>query len=71
MTGNGVVAGKRQTVYTLKNLSGRDQFKAVAALQDEAERQAARLKVDRAKADKRQGLEPPGGVGLRSRHPGR
>lgn len=50
--GQWVVAGKRQVVYTLKNLSGRDQFKAVAALQDEANRQAARAKMARAKADK-------------------
>ncbi len=52
------VAGKRQTVYTLKHLSGRDQFKAVTALQKEAERQAARLKVNRAKADNGRGLNP-------------
>jgi hypothetical protein len=50
--GQWVVAGKRQVVYTLKNLSGRDQFKAVAALQDEANRQAARAKMARAEADK-------------------
>jgi hypothetical protein len=45
------VAGKRQTVYTLKHLSGRDQFKAVIALQKQAERRAARVNATRAKAD--------------------
>jgi hypothetical protein len=53
------VIGKRQTVYTLRTLSGRDAFKAVTALQKEAERQAARIKRARAKADK---LSDAGGV---------
>jgi hypothetical protein len=50
--GQWVVAGKRQTVYTLKHLSGREQFKAVAALQKQAEQQAARSKANDPKANK-------------------
>ena len=53
------VLGKRQTVYTLRTLSGRDACKAVTTLQKEAERQAARIKRARAKADK---LSDAGGV---------
>ena len=59
------VLGKRQTVYTLRTLSGRDAFKAVTALQKGAERQAARIKRTRLrdearmKADK---LSDAGGV---------
>jgi hypothetical protein len=51
------VAGKRQTVYTLRTLSGRDAFKAVTMLQKVAERQAARLKAARAAADKKSDKE--------------
>jgi hypothetical protein len=50
--GQWVVAGKRQTVYTLKHLSGREQFEAVAALQKEAEQQAARFRANHPKANK-------------------
>jgi hypothetical protein len=53
------VAGKRQTVYTLRTLSGRDSFKAVTVLQKYAERQAARAKMTRAQADK---LSDEGGL---------
>lgn len=53
--GQWAVAGKRQTVYALKHLSGREQFKAAAALQKEAEQQASRIKATRAKADNGKG----------------
>jgi hypothetical protein len=62
--GQWIVAGKRQTVYTLKHLSGRDQFNAVTALQEDAKRQAARLKANRTapknagKADNGKGPNP-------------
>jgi Bifunctional DNA primase/polymerase, N-terminal len=49
--GQWAVAGKRQTVYTLKHLSGREQFKAVAELRQQAEEQAARVKSTHAKAN--------------------
>ena len=56
--GQWTVAGKRQVVYTLKHLSGRDQFAAVAALQKEAEREAARIKASRGKTGNGKGHSP-------------
>jgi hypothetical protein len=56
--GQWMVAGKRQTVYTLKHLSGRDALKAVAALQKEAERQANRTRANRERPDNDKGANP-------------
>jgi hypothetical protein len=43
--GQWMVAGKRQNVYALKHLNGRDQFRAVKALKQAAEERAARRKL--------------------------